>query len=153
MSCILLVPRPRHVIFLSHLLFFNLYDINTIIFPPQILDGKVVPLLTELVNSPEWTLAVALNRELLFFRNEAFPDLPIQYKLDKRSVWPLVIDEARRLIAHIPDYAIAYVALGEAFLELGDHQQAIAAFRNYLLLEPGDEKIAVRVAELESQWR
>ena len=110
-----------------------------------------MPFLGELIRDPAWTLAVAENREMLFFRSEQLAELPQHYRLDKRYAWSLIAEEARRMIINAPDYHMSHVTLAEALLHLGDRQQAIKAFRDYLVLEPGDIQITGRLAELESR--
>ena len=87
----------------------------------------------------------------MFFRSDALSNLPLRYHLEKQQVWPLVVNEAKWVIAVLPDLHMAHVTLAEALLHLGNRQQAIEAFRDYLALEPEDNEIAQRLAEVELQ--
>jgi hypothetical protein len=128
----------------------NAYEVNTIVIPPKLIGGKLLSLLGALADDPAWVLAVAENREMLFFRKSVVTDLLEIFHLEKSLIWPMIIDEAKWTIEVFPAKHLAHVTLAEAFLRIGKREQAIGALRDYLLLEPGDEEVADRLASLES---
>ena len=124
------------------------YEINTIVIPPKIIGGKLMPLLENLIDNPAWRLVVAEDSELLFLRERAIPGIPQHYQMDKSQVWSPIVESAKRKIEYFPKDHFTHVTLADALIQLGKYEQAIQALRTYLLLEPEDQEVAQRLAEL-----
>ena len=62
----------------------------------------------------------------------------------------MIVDEATWTIEVFPGQHMAHVTLADALMRTGEREQAIAALRDYLTLEPQDQAVARRLADLES---
>jgi tetratricopeptide (TPR) repeat protein len=114
-------------------------------------EAQVVPLVKILAQDPEWGLIGRGERALLFFRKAGVPDVPEQYYLDKSEVWKQIRVEAEANIDMFPNQALAYQALGEALLGLGERKPAIEALRHYLRLAPDDQEAMKQLKQLEAE--
>ena len=59
-------------------------------------------------------------------------------ELEEKKNWTGLRDHCLAWLKRIPKSALALVALGEAYSNLGQNEQAIKAYRKGLLIEPGD---------------
>ena len=62
-----------------------------------------------------------------------------------------VVEEIKKFINDVPDNLIAQRLLAESSLLLGNHVDALAAYKMLLYFHPGDVEIAQIVRELETQ--
>jgi hypothetical protein len=127
------------------------YGVNTIVIQgTSSYQAGLIPLVKILASDPGWKLAGRGERALLFFKVGSVPDFAVDAYLDKSEVWLQVKIEAEANMAAYPAQALAYLALGEAFIGLGQRIEAVEVFRHYLLLEPDDTEVIKRLAQLEA---
>ena len=103
--------------------------------------GRLIPLVADLENDPDWLLAVVEPAGMLFVRRDVFPAgaTPIP----KERIWPQVLDET----AWLDSAPRARFSRGVAFFKLHDFPRAAAELTAYRAAMPGDQE-AAQLAEL-----
>lgn len=128
------------------------YNVNTIAIPTLMLtSGGLLPVIEELDRNPEWTLAYAGKRELLFFRETVVEEAAELQLLDQSSLWLQVFSDAQDHIAKNASTRHAYYALATSAMHLGYKSAAIQAYQQYLSLVPNDLKAATRLRQLAEE--
>jgi len=125
------------------------YSVNTIVIQGTFKQtGMMIPVVALLAEDPEWSLVSRGERALVFMRKNIASELPPKFRLNKREVWQQVLAEANYVLENVPSSQWAYLARGEALLNLGHRQLAIREFETYLDMAPGDADLEERLSSL-----
>jgi hypothetical protein len=129
----------------------NKYNISYVVTRPLWQNGKVIPLVEELLNSDDWTLIYIDHLSLIFVRNDSDNSPVIEkYKMDKNKGFHTIIAQASgwaMTASRInPNY---FITLGKMFLKVGKFEDAEKAFMMAHERDPDNKELKVWIQKLE----
>ncbi|MDQ7787191.1 MAG: hypothetical protein RDU01_06245 [Thermodesulfovibrionales bacterium] len=127
------------------------YQVNFIVtFSVGNFSGKLVPLISALLNEPSWHLVYMDNISLIFVREKPENEGIIgRFALPKDWLWNEVAVEAALKAKDAPNKGDYYETMGDAFFVKRSYSEAGQAYRSALALKPGDSRIAQQLSILE----
>jgi len=128
------------------------YRVNFIVtFSVGNFSGKLVPLISALLNEPSWHLVYMDNISLVFIRQKPETQGIIgRFSIPKEWLWNEVAVEAALKAKDAPNKGDYYETMGDAFFSKRSYPEAIQAYRSAFVLKPGDTRITQQLSILET---
>ncbi len=116
--------------------------------------GRLLPLVSALVNDPEWYPIFADDISLIFLRDTPDTRPAVErFSVPRELVWKEVVSEARSKSRGFFSKSVRaqfFVTTGDAYLVLGDYRAAMDAFRQAWRLAPENPTVRKRIQFLDS---
>jgi hypothetical protein len=105
---------------------FHTYSVKHILIPPVDLTGYFLPLVSVLVNDPQWRLGFTSENSLLFTREQ------FEHVLPKNLAYYVAVRRSFYYIRSNPDNPEPYISIAKSYVCLGRRDEAVNFLRNAL---------------------